>query len=102
MILLINPKTSKTQEVQRDFFREPNLGILYLAAILESNNIPVDILDLEQFLDFTELELKDLIREKIKDYRIFGITSLTNTFHIALDIAEIIKEQDRNNYIVLG
>ncbi|GAH17396.1 unnamed protein product, partial [marine sediment metagenome] len=28
--------------------------------------------------------------------------SLTNTFHIALGIAEIIKEQDRNNYIVLG
>ena len=50
MILLINPKTSKTSEVQREFFREPNLGILYLTAILELNNIPTDILDLEQFL----------------------------------------------------
>lgn len=102
MILLINPKTSKTPEVQRDFFREPNLGILYLAAILELNNIPVDILDLEQFLDFTELELKDKIKEKAKEYQIFGITCLTNTFHLAVDIARIIKKKNRNSYIILG
>ena len=58
MILLINPKTSKSVEVQKEFFREPNLGILYLAAVLDSNNIPVDILDLEQYLDFEKIELK--------------------------------------------
>ncbi|MHA1932947.1 MAG: B12-binding domain-containing radical SAM protein [Promethearchaeota archaeon] len=102
MILLINPKTSKTQEVQRDFFREPNLGILYLAAILELNNIPVDILDIEQFLDFTELELKDKIEEKAIEYQIFGITCLTNTFHLAVDIARIIKKKNKNSYIILG
>jgi len=102
MILLINPKTSKTSEVQREFFREPNLGILYLTAILELNNIPTDILDLEQFLDFTELEIKEQIREKAIEYQIFGITCLTNTFHIAIDIARIIKKQNRNNYVILG
>jgi radical SAM superfamily enzyme YgiQ (UPF0313 family) len=102
MILLINPKTSKSSEVQRKFFREPNLGILYLAAVLDSNNIPVDILDLEQYLDLDEIELKKLIKEKISLYKIFGITSLTNTYHIALDIARIIKEQDKNNFVVLG
>jgi len=37
MILLINPKTTKPTEFQTDFFREPNLGILYLAAILDQN-----------------------------------------------------------------
>ncbi|MFX0083365.1 MAG: B12-binding domain-containing radical SAM protein [Candidatus Hodarchaeota archaeon] len=102
MILLINPKTSKSSEIQRKFFREPNLGILYLAAVLDSNNIPVDILDLEQYLDLDEIELKKLIKEKIPLYKIFGITSLTNTFHIALDIARIIKEQDKKNFVVLG
>ena len=102
MILLINPKTSKSSEVQRKFFREPNLGILYLAAVLDSNNIPVDILDLEQYLDLDEIELKKVIREKISEYKIFGVTSLTNTFHLALDLAKIIKEQDRNNFVVLG
>ena len=102
MILLINPRTSKSSEIQKEYFREPNLGILYLAAILEANNIAVDILDLEQYIDFTEKELKDLIEEKFRPYRIFGITSLTNTFHIALDIAKIIKQQDSNNYVILG
>ncbi|MHA2181504.1 MAG: B12-binding domain-containing radical SAM protein, partial [Promethearchaeota archaeon] len=102
MILLINPKTSKTSEVQRDFFREPNLGILYLTAILELNNIPVDILDLEQFLDFTELEQIDKIKEKAEEYQIFGITCLTNTFHLAVDIARIIKNENKNSYIILG
>jgi anaerobic magnesium-protoporphyrin IX monomethyl ester cyclase len=102
MILLINPKTSKSHEVQKAYFREPNLGLLYLAAVLESHNIPVDILDLEQYLDFNKKELEDLIRRNIEDYRIFGITSLTNTFHLALDIARIIKDHNKNNYTVLG
>jgi len=102
MILLINPKTSKSSEVQRLYFRDPNLGLLYLTAILDQHNIPVDILDLEQFLDLSELELKHLIEEKSNSYKIFGITSLTNTFHLALDIAKIIKEQDEDNIIVMG
>ena len=94
MILLVNPKTSKTSEVQKLFFREPNLGILYLAAVLDHNNVPVDILDLEQFIDLNEEELKDVLKEKLKGYKIFGITSLTNTFSIALDLVHIIKEQN--------
>ncbi|MFX1281802.1 MAG: B12-binding domain-containing radical SAM protein [Promethearchaeota archaeon] len=102
MILLINPKTSKSSEVQKPFFREPNSGILYLAAILDNNNIPVDILDLEQFIDLGEEELKDVLKEKLKGYKIFGITSLTNTFHLALDIVHIIKEQNKDSYVILG
>ena len=102
MILLVNPKTSKTSEVQKLFFREPNLGILYLAAVLDHNNVPVDILDLEQFIDLNEEELKDVLKEKLKGYKIFGITSLTNTFSIALDLVHIIKEQDKDSYVILG
>ncbi|MFX0021928.1 MAG: B12-binding domain-containing radical SAM protein [Candidatus Hermodarchaeota archaeon] len=102
MILLINPRTSKPSEVRTQYFREPNLGLLYLTAILERNDIPVDILDLEQFIDLNENELKDIIKEKIADYQIFGITSLTNTFHLAKDIARIIKNQDKDNIIILG
>ncbi|MHA2269038.1 MAG: B12-binding domain-containing radical SAM protein [Promethearchaeota archaeon] len=102
MILLINPKTSKKPKVQREFFREPNLGLLYLAAILDYNNISVDILDLEQYIDFTELEIKDIVKEKSRNYSVFGITSLTNTFHLAIDIARIIKKRNRNSFIILG
>jgi radical SAM superfamily enzyme YgiQ (UPF0313 family) len=102
MILLINPRTSKPSEVRTQFFREPNLGLLYLAAILDQNNIPVDILDLEQFIDLDENEMRELIKERIANYQIFGITSLTNTFHLAKDIARIIKNQDKDNITILG
>ncbi len=103
MILLINPKTIKPSEHQTDFFREPSLGILYLAAILDQEEeFNVDIFDLEQFPDLNNFQIKEIIKEKIENYRIFGITSLTNTFHIALEIAEIIKDFDKNNCVVLG
>jgi len=102
MILLINPRTSKPSEVRTQFFREPNLGILYLAAILDLYNLPVDILDLEQFIDLNDVELEELLKERIANYKIFGITSLTNTIHLALNIARIIKNQDQENYVILG
>ncbi|MFX1312633.1 MAG: B12-binding domain-containing radical SAM protein [Promethearchaeota archaeon] len=102
MILLINPKTSKPSEVQTEFFREPNLGLLYLAAMLDLSNISVDILDLEQFREINKSELENIIREKITSYNIFGITSLTNTFHIALNVARIIKSQNKRNYVIMG
>lgn len=102
MILLINPRTSKPSEVRTQFFREPNLGILYLAAILDLYNLPVDILDLEQFIDLNDVELEELLKERIANYKIFGITSLTNTIYLALNIARIIKDQDQDNYVILG
>ncbi|MFX1326124.1 MAG: B12-binding domain-containing radical SAM protein [Promethearchaeota archaeon] len=102
MILLINPKTSKTPEAQKAYFREPNLGILYLAAILDMQNIPVEILDLEQYIDLNTEELKKVITRNVSGYQIFGITSLTNTFHIALDIATIIKDHVKDSYVILG
>ncbi|MCK4380853.1 MAG: radical SAM protein [Candidatus Lokiarchaeota archaeon] len=102
MILLINPRTSKPSEVRSQFFREPNLGLLYLAAILDLNDIPVEIFDLEQFIDLDKDELENVIHERIIDYKIFGITSLTNTLHLALNTAKIIKNYDRNNYVILG
>jgi len=102
MILLINPKTTKPTEIQTEYFREPNLGLLYLTAILDQHDISVDILDLEQYYDLTEIELENLIKKKIKNYVIFGITSLTNTFNFTLKIAKIIKNYNPDNIIVYG
>ena len=102
MILLINPRTSKPSEVRTQYFREPNLGLLYLAGILDLNDIPVDILDLEQFVDLNDKELEILIKKRIISYKIFGITSLTNTFDLALNIARIIKSQNKDNYVIFG
>ncbi|MBY9014952.1 MAG: B12-binding domain-containing radical SAM protein [Candidatus Lokiarchaeota archaeon] len=102
MILLINPKTTKPTEFQSEFFREPNLGILYLAAILDQNNIPVEILDLEQYYGLEPEELNKIIIEKIEQYKIIGITSLTNTFYLAKQIAELIKKSNTEKILVLG
>jgi len=102
MILLINPKTTKPTEFQTDFFREPNLGILYLAGILEQNNIPVEILDLEQYSGLEPEELNKIIIEKIEHYEIIGITSLTNTFYLTKQIVELIKKSNREKIVVLG
>jgi len=102
MILLINPKTTKSSELQTEFSREPNLGILYLAAVLDQNNIPVEILDLEQYYGFEEDEINQIIIEKITHNYIIGITSLTNTFHLALQIAKVIKNHNPKKIVVLG
>ena len=107
MILLINPKTTKPSEFQSEFFREPSLGILYLAAVLERYNLSVEILDLEQFYleqddDLNSEFIKDVILEKTKRHDIIGITSLTNTFYLAKQIAELIKKSNREKIIVLG
>ena len=102
MILLINPKTTKPTEFQTEFFREPNLGILYLAAILDQNNIPVEILDLEQYYGLEPEELNKIIIEKIEWYEIIGITSLTNTFYLVKEIADLIKQYNKEKIVVLG
>lgn len=102
MILLINPKTTKPSEYQTEFFREPSLGLLYIAAVLDKYGLDVDILDLEQFSDLNDLSLRDLIIENIKDKTIIGITSLTNTFNLVLRIVDIIKNYSNEKFIVLG
>ncbi len=102
MILLINPKTTKSTELQTEFFREPNLGILYLAAIMDQNNIPVEILDLEQYYGLESDDINQIIIKKIKLHDIVGITSLTNTFHLAIRIAKLVKSYSRKKIVVMG
>lgn len=102
MVLLINPKTTKVNELNIEFFREPNTGLLYLAAILDLNEIFVEILDIEQYSHLNYAELDKVIQEKLVGHKIFGITSLTNTFVDAISIAKIIKNNDPNNIIIFG
>ena len=102
MILLINPKTTKSKEVQTQYFREPNLGLLYLAAILDQFNFHVDILDLEQYTYLENFDLKSLIKAKIQPYSIFGLTSLTNNYALTEEIIRIIKTLKPDSKIILG
>ncbi len=102
MILLINPKTCKNHSKKEVCVREPNLGLLYLAAILDSRDIPVDILDLEQYRTVEINSLNELIKEKTRKYHIIGITCLTNTFHLAINIARTIKSHHPEKIVILG
>ena len=102
MILLINPKTTKSKEIQTQYFREPNLGLLYLASVLDQHEIHVDILDLEQYSQLENYNLKSLIETKTQPYSIFGLTSLTNTFPLTLKIIEIIKSIKPWAKIIVG
>ena len=102
MILLINPKTTKSTEINAEYFREPNLGLLYLAAILENQGISADILDLEQFYPLVDSDLDDIIENKIQDYSIFGLTTLTNNFSYTLQIIKKIRRVVPKSIIVLG
>ncbi|MHA1500166.1 MAG: cobalamin-dependent protein, partial [Promethearchaeota archaeon] len=102
MILLINPKTTKSTEINAEYFREPNLGLLYLAAILEDQGIPVDILDLEQFYPLNDSDLEGIIGNKIQGYSIFGLTTLTNNFSYTLQIIKIIRRLVPQSKIILG
>ncbi len=102
MILLINPKTTKPSEFQSEYFREPSLGLLYLSSILEQNNIDVDILDLEQYINISKGDLEQIFRDLSFDYIIFGITCLTNTYSFSLYLAKLIKTTNPNAIIIFG
>ncbi|TFF97516.1 MAG: radical SAM protein [Promethearchaeota archaeon] len=102
MVLLINPKTSKPTEINTRYFREPNNGLLILAALLDINDIDVELLDLEQFLALNDRERREIVLNSSSNHAIIGITCLTNTFHKAKKIAEDIKSVYPKKYIVMG
>lgn len=77
--------------------REPPTGLMLLAAIVEDLGYSVDI------IDATLLENpQQFIQEKISDYRMFGLTSLTNTFPEIQNIARYAKKINPNLFIVMG
>ncbi len=102
MILLINPRTNHPKKISKDYFREPSLGLLYIAANLEAHGIAVEILDLEQYRDHDWNEIKSIINPTLKKYRLFGLTTLTNYYPYSLEIAKTIKKVNPTNTIVFG
>jgi radical SAM superfamily enzyme YgiQ (UPF0313 family) len=77
----------------------PLLGVAYIAAVLEKHNIPVKLLDAwGNGLTF------DDIRQEIETYSpdIIGISCVTTTFGIAVDLAKKIRLFSKNIQIVIG
>ena len=97
-ILLINPPIVNPGKIKKIRAISPPLGILSLAAYLESKDVSVKILDLA-----LEPELYDSLKHKLDNPRPFiGITRTTNTIGSALDIARLIKDNNPDAFIVFG
>lgn len=93
-VLLVNPPSSfNTKELM------PPLGLGYIAAVLENNNIEVEILDAEvEKLSWKTLERK--CKESNPD--LAGITSLTESRFESFKVSKIIKNALPNTMVVMG
>lgn len=100
-VLLIQPSTFRKNygEYAEAGGKNQPLGICYLAAILEKNNIPTKILD----ADTLNLTLEETFRH-IDKYMplIIGISTLTTTFPYVKILAKEIKKKYPSIFIVVG
>lgn len=105
-ITLINPPRSEsscsgpiTPVIEHLFFNSPPLGLGYLAAVAEKEGIPVQIIDAS-----VERLRSSQILSRIKKFNttLVGITSTTNFFHSAKELAQRIKEILPHLLIVIG
>lgn len=94
-VLFINPQT-ELEDRSKIFHREPPNGLLILSAILENAGFDVDFLDLSVN---KPTELKSYL---IEEPKIVGITSLTNTYHLAMRILKQVKNISPNSIILYG
>lgn len=93
-VLLINPPSSfNTKELM------PPLGLSYIAAVLEKNNIEVEIIDAEvEKLSWKTLEKK--CKESNPD--LAGITSLTESRFESFKASKIVKNALPDTMVVMG
>jgi len=104
-VLLINPPITPLRE--KAYIKSskstksvsPPLGIAYIAAVLEHENIKVRIMDCEA----EETSISDF-RRKIKHYKpqVIGITGTTPSFSSCVDVAKAVKNIDASIKVILG
>jgi anaerobic magnesium-protoporphyrin IX monomethyl ester cyclase len=86
-VLLIHPPHSNSLDDRLD----PPMGLLYIAAHLEDNNIDVNILDLSGHSQW-----------RIPYADIYGITAYVSTLDITKKIFEECRSSNPQSYIVIG
>lgn len=74
---------------------DPPLGLMYIASVLESKNIPVEIIDL-CFINKNEWS------KAIGYADIYGITVFTPSFSLAQEVQNICKRNNPNCLVVVG
>lgn len=95
-VLLINPSRPK-YEIFQEVEKLPPLGLAYLAAVLERDGIPTDIHD-DYLLEWGN----DRVCELAKDYDTIGITGLTATSLVAIDLAKKIRSRYPDKFLISG
>lgn len=105
-VVLVNPPITEAQRrgpigpvIRNLYFNSPPLGLAYLAAVLEREGIPVRLLD-AAVEGLRPEETVALIRGWEPD--IVGITSTTNFFCNALDLAQSLKVAWPSVRILIG
>lgn len=88
--ILINPP-------QNSKYPQPPLGLASIAAVLEKNNYPVEILDANT-LQLSEIETV----KKVKNAYIVGITAMTPHINSAIRIAKGIKQNNPDIIVTMG
>ena len=91
MIKLINPPYTKALDDKLD----PPLGLMYIAAVLEEANYPVEIVDLS-------LVTRNKWKEAIGQPDIVGITVMSATLHEAKKILHLIERINPKVVVVAG
>ena len=91
MIKLVNPPQTNALDDKID----PPLGLMYLAAVLEKESFPVEIVDLA-FV--SRHKWKDAIGKP----DIVGITVMTASFHEAKEILRLTKHNSPETVVVAG
>jgi anaerobic magnesium-protoporphyrin IX monomethyl ester cyclase len=95
-VILVNPPYPVSPHQHMPF---PQLGLGYLAAVLEQNNYDVDVIDC-QALNIHYDEFKSAISKRQPD--LVGMTAITLTYKSALHLAKLTKEIHPNCITVLG
>lgn len=94
-VMLINPPVTERQRrgpigpvIRNLYFNSPPLGLAYLAAVLEREGIPVGLMD-AAVEGFSMAETVERVRAFAPD--VVGVTSTTNFFGNALELAGMLK-----------
>jgi len=101
-ILLINVGTDSVfKSGLRERYNYPPYGLLSIASVLKSHGYEVHLIDFMS-MEFTQKEFireLNLLKEKILAV---GITTFTETTHLALHISKIVKKELPESKVILG
>ena len=95
-VLFINPAQPKNEQFQ-EVEKLPPLGLAYLSAVLERDGIQADIHD-DYLLQWGNEKIINLCDK----YDVVGVTGLTATSLVAIDLAKKISDKYPDKFLICG